>query len=297
MTDSQGSGARSRRSLIAAIAAVVLVLLAFAISNKPVTGDDLRNFQLHLNYFLMLFYRHWACLLILAGFLLSIRQTKRIVGLALGGAILIGMASEATYIARLMGWISLSTENVLAQFYLAGPSALICIVLLSMVRFRPHLDWVRKSSICIVALLGIYQAGVYYFLPSSIILRSVLTLLWLSNFLLLCVAAWCIAFRTGTRHAPPSDAGRIIKLTCPRCESPQDIRAGHGECENCRLQISIALEEGLCEGCGYPLRGLTGDRCPECGHIFVKNVPAAAVALPGNDVNPPQNSADFTPAS
>lgn len=24
----------------------------------------------------------------------------------------------------------------------------------------------------------------------------------------------------------------------------------------------------LCDRCGYSLRGLSGDRCPECGHLF-----------------------------
>ncbi|HEY7115307.1 MAG TPA: hypothetical protein VH475_01905 [Tepidisphaeraceae bacterium] len=34
-----------------------------------------------------------------------------------------------------------------------------------------------------------------------------------------------------------------------------------------RLRAARRHEGGLCEQCGYDLRGLASDRCPECGHL------------------------------
>jgi hypothetical protein len=71
------------------------------------------------------------------------------------------------------------------------------------------------------------------------------------------------------RHDPPADAGPTVSLTCPRCHCTRAIPTNGGQCPDCRLQIYIALAEGRCKTCGYPLRSLTGDKCPECGTAFV----------------------------
>ncbi|MEM7627142.1 MAG: hypothetical protein AAF333_16210 [Planctomycetota bacterium] len=34
-----------------------------------------------------------------------------------------------------------------------------------------------------------------------------------------------------------------------------------------------------CGGCGYNLRGTESTRCPECGHAYVRQDPAAAVTI------------------
>ena len=69
-------------------------------------------------------------------------------------------------------------------------------------------------------------------------------------------------------HQPPADVQTVVALTCPRCNTAQSIAPGGGQCAACRLQIFIALSEGRCKTCNYPLRQLTGDKCPECGTPF-----------------------------
>lgn len=69
-------------------------------------------------------------------------------------------------------------------------------------------------------------------------------------------------------HQPPVDAGPDVALTCPRCGGAHRIPANGGQCPDCRLQIFIALAEGRCKSCGYALRSLTGEKCPECGTPF-----------------------------
>ena len=88
--------------------------------------------------------------------------------------------------------------------------------------------------------------------------------------------AWCLAFRQAQIHRPPVDSDKTLAFTCPRCHSPQEITLPAGQCAACRLQFAIALKEGVCAKCRYPLRGLTGDRCPECGTHFVSPAPVGA---------------------
>ncbi|HVX84847.1 MAG TPA: hypothetical protein VH253_08535 [Phycisphaerae bacterium] len=74
-------------------------------------------------------------------------------------------------------------------------------------------------------------------------------------------------------HRPPPDAAPAVTLTCPRCSTAQTIPPNGGRCPNCQLRIYIALAEATCSHCGYPLRGLTSDRCPECGRLISTTPP------------------------
>ena len=56
-----------------------------------------------------------------------------------------------------------------------------------------------------------------------------------------------------------------VSLVCPRCRRKQSIPTGDSTCPSCGLRISIRVEEPRCANCDYLLRGLTSDRCPECG--------------------------------
>lgn len=56
-----------------------------------------------------------------------------------------------------------------------------------------------------------------------------------------------------------------IDLICPRCRRNQSLAVGESACASCGLRISIRVEEPRCANCDYLLRGLTSDRCPECG--------------------------------
>jgi len=56
-----------------------------------------------------------------------------------------------------------------------------------------------------------------------------------------------------------------VVLFCPRCRRKQSLAVGNSVCTSCGLRISIRVEEPRCANCDYLLRGLTSDRCPECG--------------------------------
>ncbi|MCH8824925.1 MAG: hypothetical protein IH984_15620 [Planctomycetes bacterium] len=55
-----------------------------------------------------------------------------------------------------------------------------------------------------------------------------------------------------------------IEVVCPRCKTHQQLLAGPGKCENCKLRIKIIVEEPRC-ACGYQLYHLKSNNCPECG--------------------------------
>lgn len=60
-----------------------------------------------------------------------------------------------------------------------------------------------------------------------------------------------------------------VSLVCPRCRRKQSLPIGDSTCPSCGLRISIRVEEPRCAKCDYLLRGLTSDRCPECGTPIV----------------------------
>lgn len=71
----------------------------------------------------------------------------------------------------------------------------------------------------------------------------------------------------GAIAGPLSSAITKVDLTCPHCGKGQAIevapRTGH--CSNCNLVIRVTIREPRCTACEYPLLGVKGDRCPECG--------------------------------
>jgi hypothetical protein len=72
-----------------------------------------------------------------------------------------------------------------------------------------------------------------------------------------------------------------IFIHCPRCDTPQTIRAGKSTCQQCQLRIEVKVEEPRCPTCGYLLFKLTSGQCPECGTKLSSALsPAAAVSMP-----------------
>ncbi|MHC4609815.1 MAG: hypothetical protein ACYS7M_05655 [Planctomycetota bacterium] len=80
---------------------------------------------------------------------------------------------------------------------------------------------------------------------------------------------WALVRRRKKKH-PTTDSvspGTRLRLTCPRCETEQELPSGLVRCGNCRQALLIEVEEPRCE-CGYLLFRLEGDRCPECGRTI-----------------------------
>ncbi|MFG0251940.1 MAG: hypothetical protein ACF8NJ_03605 [Phycisphaerales bacterium JB038] len=93
------------------------------------------------------------------------------------------------------------------------------------------------------------------------------------------------ALREQTRTTLPQQL--LVRLTCPRCATAQEINAGAGACANCGLRINIDIEEPRCP-CGYLLFQLQGDRCPECGRaIAAKDRWATEEAAPAPETPAP----------
>ncbi len=71
-------------------------------------------------------------------------------------------------------------------------------------------------------------------------------------------------FRMGDSELVTVTDDATVALTCPRCESMEELPVGESACSSCGLGFSITLRENRCQ-CGYPLYGLPGKTCPECG--------------------------------
>ncbi len=56
-----------------------------------------------------------------------------------------------------------------------------------------------------------------------------------------------------------------VQLTCPHCGKKQQMAVGESACEGCGLEFSLRVREPRCGTCGYPLMGVRGGKCPECG--------------------------------
>ncbi len=69
-------------------------------------------------------------------------------------------------------------------------------------------------------------------------------------------------------YVPVRDAAERVKFECPRCMKMQALPLGRSACPDCGLVIQIEIEESPCVKCGYNLRGLPKNICPECGTAF-----------------------------
>lgn len=164
--------------------------------------------------------------------------------------------------------VPLTTEMLrMGNFLTRTSTALPLIVLLSL-RLRGRLEWLRIGTLALMgglfvseglAVFGVSVRWVYYtgVWGETVLLVGVI--------IMLAATAWGVAFRQMNPKRPPADAGRMMGFTCPRCGLAQEMALPAGECAGCRLRLYVDLEEGTCGKCGYALRGLTGDKCPECG--------------------------------
>jgi hypothetical protein len=81
------------------------------------------------------------------------------------------------------------------------------------------------------------------------------------------------------RPEPFTSVSPVIHVRCPRCQRDQLLGIGESRCADCKLRISIAVEEPVCPNCRYNLHGLKQPICPECGlHLDHDDVPAESSA-------------------
>jgi hypothetical protein len=66
----------------------------------------------------------------------------------------------------------------------------------------------------------------------------------------------------------PATGFRAVVVLCPACARKAALPVGAAAaCAGCGLGIRIELTDPTCAECGYPLRGIPGGRCPECGTL------------------------------
>jgi hypothetical protein len=59
----------------------------------------------------------------------------------------------------------------------------------------------------------------------------------------------------------------VVNVECPRCGRRFGVDTGPGGalCPGCKLHMRVQVSAARCGACGYDLKDLAGDRCPECG--------------------------------
>lgn len=125
---------------------------------------------------------------------------------------------------------------------------------------------VRTATLAFVATLGVTIIGLVWFeifdeWTGKFV--AVVSILGACGTVVTPVLA-LIEFLSDKGSAETIPAKVQVRLTCPRCHTQQELRAGPGKCANCGLRIIIDVEEPRCE-CGYQLYRLESDQCPECG--------------------------------
>lgn len=152
---------------------------------------------------------------------------------------------------------------------------LVLLALLSLARLHRSSVWIRWVTQGLSVVLAGYAT--YATLAPvrddpAVRIIAVLAILTGAGVLAVVVLHWVTASRS---RSPGVTTALVLRLTCPRCGCVQELPAGAARCRQCGLRLRIEIEEELCRTCGYPLYGLTSDRCPECG------APLAELSAPG----------------
>jgi hypothetical protein len=274
------------RPLVIAVA-VVMVGLALAVGNGSLNSESLDQLLTTVYRVAGSLAYYFPPLLLVGAALYARTRQSKIIGICLAAF----LVNAATVVIRLYwkrpSYFDLTPTDVVietAQLF-SDPSWVVPLLLLATVRFRPALERWRIAFmvfLCVAVLQSVFIDVYLVLQPRSRLVTTLWfaamrTLISLGGLVTMGVCAWCMAFCQVTRHRPPGDAQKTVSLVCPRCRQPLEIPTGNGQCPACRLQIFISLEEGMCARCAYPLRGLTGDKCPKCGTPFANN-PSTPVA-------------------
>jgi hypothetical protein len=148
-------------------------------------------------------------------------------------------------------------------------TALAHTAMLALARLRRAHEWVRLATVTVIGLLVIIVCALVLteFKHADEVYRAVGVLAILDGAGTITVP---VLHRLGgveaqSRRDTMVTAARSVSITCPRCGTRQAAPLGRSACRQCRLVITIEIEEEHCPACGYVVFGLRGDVCPECG--------------------------------
>jgi hypothetical protein len=151
----------------------------------------------------------------------------------------------------------------------ATAHANLCLV---AVRLTPGQQWVRGGTIAaavVTALLVVLFVSKDKFPAAIPIVKEMVgRFTEAAGIIAACgTLALLVLARINRKVDAEPGAGDLdeVSLVCPRCRKRQSLPVGNSTCASCGLRISIRVEEPRCAKCDYLLRGLTSDRCPECG--------------------------------
>jgi hypothetical protein len=270
-----------KNRLIALMLAFLLIVVALAISSGNSANEAFQTALNVLVTFANQVYMSAALYLIVGTFCYALTRDSRIIWLTLIWAtlnvIVYTLPSLLSYHLR-NDWHSPLIQALRVGQTLVRASSFVPFVLLFASHFQGRWERLRIISLILIPstlALDVLFALVANLLPNiawvSVLFLVAVVLGLCAQMAAVFLAAWCLAFRRAAPHRPPADVSKTLSLPCPRCRNPMTITLPHGECLHCRLQLNIALEEGTCTKCHRPLRGLTGDKCPECGTPFVQS--------------------------
>jgi ribosomal protein L37E len=148
--------------------------------------------------------------------------------------------------------------------------ALPHISLLSFARLHAQYLWVRRMTIIAIGFLA------------ALVIHTILTEGDGGDMVVRLIGIFAIADVCGTIAMPILHRVSAIRtresyrttdlqlsLTCPRCDTTQDLSVGRSNCTKCGLKFVIDIEEQLCPHCGYALYKLESANCPECGQAVL----------------------------
>ncbi len=139
------------------------------------------------------------------------------------------------------------------------------IALLSLARLRRGYEWVRYATLLAIAgLVGLIILAIWGTIFGSTSERTIG---------IVAIVDVCGTIAVPILHRISAIATReairtvelAITLTCPRCDTSQELPVGRSKCDTCGLKFVIDIEEEHCPNCGYALYKLTSSKCPECG--------------------------------
>jgi hypothetical protein len=270
--------ARRHLPLYAVVAAAAIVALALAASTGGFTLERITDTADSITRVVLRLHSATVYFLIIGALCYSATRDGRYLLFAIiGAALVIVVAFIPSWFPSASGEFR-SVPSVLHDvgMSLVSPIVIVPFAFLFATRFFARFERLRIATLALSLAFVALQIGVRLsFLENWRLLQVILTLMeeivLAALTLALLASAWCLAFRQAPPHRPPTDAAKTLALTCPRCQNPLTITLPYGQCPACRLQLNVALEEGVCAKCHYPLRGLSGDICPECGTPFVQS--------------------------